>query len=199
MSGTAKKNKVTYGLEKCHYAKGTLNEETGEITYEEPVKLPGAVEMTVEPTGDQITFKADNIDYYKAPNNQGYEGTLNLALIPDKFLQEILGEVENVEAGMISEYSNAKTSPFALLFEFSGDQTETRHALYYCSATRPTVASSTKDSGEPNTQELAFSSSPRPADKLVKSRTNGDVTTTQYNAWFEAVQEPPVETETEGA
>jgi phage major tail protein, phi13 family len=183
----AQKNKVEFGLENVHFAKATTDLASGITTYEEPVKWPGAVELSLEASGDLIKFKADNIDYYVSGNNQGYEGKLTTALIPEEFATTILGEI--VEDGVQTEYSNAETSPFALMFQFEGDKKATRHVLYNCSASRPSVGSSTIDKGDPNTTELSFSASPRPSDKAVKTKTRPDTDATVYDAWFTKVYE----------
>lgn len=192
MPDTTQKNKVEFGLENVHYAKATLDLTTGEMTYDTPVKWPGAVELSLEPSGDLIKFKADNIDYYVSGNNQGYDGTLTTALVPDTFAVDILGEV--VESGVQSEYSNKESGQFALMFQFEGDKHAVRHVLYNCTATRPTVGSTTKDSGDPNTTQLTFSATPRPADKLVKRKTRPDTDSAVYDAWFNQVYEVSSET-----
>ena len=71
---TGKENKVEFGLRNCYYAVITMD-ESGRITYGAPKKLPGAVSITFDKSGDLIRFKADDIDYYTNANNQGYEGT----------------------------------------------------------------------------------------------------------------------------
>lgn len=181
------KNKVEFGLENVYFAKGTLDLTTGEMTYSTPIKWPGATEISLEPAGDLIKFSADNIDYYISGNNKGYDGTLTTAKVPEEFAVEILGEV--VENGVQSEYSNVETSPFAMMFQFEGDKHSTRHVLYNCTATRPTVGSTTKDSGDPNTTALTFSATPRPSDKLVKRKTRADTDSTVYDEWFTKVYE----------
>lgn len=195
MPEQAQKNKVEFGLENVYYAKATQDLETGETTYDTPKKWPGAVEISLEASGDLVKFKADNIDYYVSSNNQGYDGTLTSAKLPDEFATDILGEV--VENGVQTEYSNIESSPFALMFQFEGDKHATRHVLYNCSATRPTVGSTTKDSGDPNTTELTFSASPRPSDKAVKTKTRPDSDSAVYDAWFTKVYEKPTTTTTQ--
>ncbi len=100
-----KKNKVEFGLRNCYYAVITEG-ESGKITYGAPKKLPGAVSITFDKSGDLIRFKADDIDYYTNANNQGYEGTLTLARVPEDFRTEVLKE-EKTEKGVILE--NSKT------------------------------------------------------------------------------------------
>lgn len=183
----AKENKVEFGLRNCYYAVVTVN-ESGKITYGAPKKLPGAVSITFDKSGDLIRFKADDIDYYTNANNQGYEGTLTLARVPEDFRTEVLKE-KKTEKGVLIENSDAQTANIALMFEFQGDVKATRHLLYYCSVNRPSVGSTTKDSGDPNTTELAMVSSPRPSDNLVKASTSAGVDEETYNSWYTKVYE----------
>lgn len=179
-------NKVVFGLQNVHYS--TFTEVDGVITYATPKPLPGGVEISLEPQGDMVKFYADNIVYYQAPNNQGYEGTLTIANPTEEFARDCLGEELDETDGVLTEKSDSKPSPFALLFEFDGDVKATRHVLYNCVASRPTLASSTKtDSTEPNTNELNFSAGPRSTDKAVKTKTAAGVTDAVYNNWYKNV------------
>lgn len=183
----AKENKVEFGLRNCYYAVVTVD-ESGKITYGAPKKLPGAVSITFDKSGDLIRFKADDIDYYTNANNQGYEGTMTLARVPEDFRTEVLKE-KKTEKGVLIENSDAQTANIALMFEFQGDVKATRHLLYYCSVNRPSVGSTTKDSGDPNTTELAMAASPRPSDNLVKASTSAGVDEETYNSWYTKVYE----------
>lgn len=185
--GTTAENKVEFGLRNAYYAPITESED-GSISYATPVRIPGAVSLTIDPSGDLIRFKADDVDYYTNPNNQGYEGTLNLARVTDKFREDILGEALTT-GGVLVENADAQTKRFALLFEFQGDKKAIRHVLYYCSANRPTEASKTKDGGDPNTTDLSIVASPRPDNSIVKAKTTPGVTDAIYNAWYTKVYE----------
>lgn len=185
--GTTAENKVEFGLRNTYYAPITEG-EGGSISYGTPVRIPGAVSLTIDPSGDLIRFKADDIDYYTNPNNQGYEGNLNLARVTDKFREDILGETLT-KGGVLVENADAQTKRFALLFEFQGDKKAIRHVLYYCSANRPTEASQTKDGGDPNTTDLSIVASPRPDNSIVKAKTTPGVTDAIYNAWYTKVYE----------
>lgn len=185
--GTTAENKVEFGLRNAYYAPITESED-GNISYGTPVRIPGAVSLTIDPSGDLIRFKADDVDYYTNPNNQGYEGNLNLARVTDKFREDILGETLT-KGGVLVENADAQTKRFALLFEFQGDKKAIRHVLYYCSANRPTEASQTKDGGDPNTTDLSIVASPRPDNSIVKAKTTPGVTDAIYNAWYTGVYE----------
>ncbi|MBJ8044188.1 major tail protein [Bacillus toyonensis] len=183
-------NKVTFGLKNVHYV--PLDIKDFLVTFGTPIPLPGGVELTFEPRGDLIEFYADDMLYYAASNNQGYDGTLSIATIPEKFAIDALGEELDETDGVLNELADAKGKPFALLFEFDGDVNATRHVMYNCSASRPTLASKTKtSSAEPNTNELKFVSSPivlvpggRP---MVKTKTTAKTTQAIYNDWYKKV------------
>lgn len=182
-------NKITFGLKNAHYAKITVDED-GTIAYATPKPLPGSTEISLEPRGDMTEFYADDILYYSASNNQGYDGTLTIANITDDFAIDILGEEKDETDLVITEKSDAKSSAFALMFEFDGDVKATRHVLYYCTASRPKVESSTKeDSADPNTTELTFVASARPGDYAVKTKTTATTPEAIYNNWYKKVYE----------
>ncbi|OLN21906.1 hypothetical protein BTO30_12470 [Domibacillus antri] len=181
-------NKVTFGLENVHYAPYTEN--TGVITYDTPIALPGGIELSLEPRGDMVEFYADNMLFYSASNNQGYDGTLSLANIPAQFAIDALGEEKDEVNGVLNEIATAKGKPFALMFEFDGDAKATRHVLYNCTANRPTVASTTKtNTAEPNANELTFVSSPISIDgkMMVKTKTTSTTPLAVYDAWYTSV------------
>lgn len=192
MPNTPKEQKVNYGLKNAYFA--TITEaEDGAFTYGTPIRLPGSVELTLEPRGDMIEFYADDMLYFSAPNNQGYDGTFTLANIPTAFATECLGEVIDETDQVVTEVQGAKPKGFALLFEFDNDIKATRHVLYNCKASRPTVSSSTStDSVEPGTSELSFVASARPSDRQVKTKTTQSTPAAIYDAWYEKVYEKTV-------
>ena len=85
------KNKVKFNIRNVHYAKLTVS-ETGEVTFAKPVPMPGAVSLSLDPNGEPSVFYADGYAYYTISNNQGYEGDLELALVPESFRTDILKE-----------------------------------------------------------------------------------------------------------
>ncbi len=189
-------NKVEFGLRNAHYAVVTLDEATNKLSFGTPVRIPGSVNLTLNASGDLVRFKADDIDYYTNANNQGYEGTLTMARVTDKFRQDILGE-ELTEGGVLVENADAQTKNFALMFEFQGDKKAIRHVVYYCSANRPSEASKTKDGADPNTTELSIIAGPRPDNNIVKAKTTVGVKDEIYNGWYTQVYEK--DSEVEGA
>lgn len=125
--------------------------------------------------------------------NNGYSGDLEIALIPDWFREEILGEIRDANGVLIETANNVSPVYFAMLFEFDGDQHAIRHVLYNCTvSTRPTLESSIKeDTIEPGTETLSISADPR-EDGLVKAKTGDDTDDTTYQNWYQAVYLPTV-------
>lgn len=183
-------NKIKYGIKNVYYAKAT-DDGTGTLTYTTPVAMPGAVSISLDISGDTSTFYADNIAYWTAAANNGYQGDLEMALIPDAFRQNILGETLDTK-GFYVERSTDTQSEFALLFQFEGDDKATKHCLYRCVASRPQVAGSTKEESiEPQTETLTITAMPRINDSVVKARAPYTASTTSsYATWFTAVVEP---------
>jgi len=182
------KNKVKYGICNVHYAKLTLD-ENNVASWDTPVALPGAVSISLDANGETEYFYADNIAYYTINNNQGYDGDLEIALIPDAFREDILGETADSN-GVLIENKDAQASNFALLFEFDGDVHKIRQVMYNCSVSRPTIESeTTEESKEPKTDKLTIKSRPLPSG-IVKAKTGDEVSEEIYNAWYDKVYEP---------
>ena len=186
-------NKVKYNLKNAHYAvlKG---EEDGKFTYETPVKIPGAVSISMAAQGNIKKFHADGIVYYQTASNNGYEGDLEMALVPESFRVDVLGETLDNNKVLI-ESTDAKAKTFALLFEFDGDSKGIRHVMYCCTATRPSVESKTKEEEvDPVTEKLTISAAPR-SDGKIKAKTGDEVDEATYNGWYQTVYETKTVTE----
>lgn len=182
-------NKVKYGLKNAHYALLTIGED-GTVTYGKPIPIPGSVNLTMDAQGDTSTFYADNMAYFVTAANDGYSGTFEVALIPDQFRQDVLHETLDEAAQVLVENINNQTSPFALLFEFDGDKKATRHVLYNCTCTRPSVSGgTTTNTKEPSTETMNLTASPLPNGN-TKARTTVDTPAAQYAGWYDAVWQP---------
>jgi phi13 family phage major tail protein len=156
-------NKVKFGLRNAHYAVKT---ETG---YSLPAAFPGQVSLSLSPKGDKAEFYADDVLYFTQEANQGYEGEMTIADVPDSFLKDCLGYTQD-ENGAIFENTDAVQTPFALMFEVQGDDQPRRFVFYQCTAARPSFEFGTKQASiEPNTDTLSFIASPRDSDGLVKA------------------------------
>ena len=142
--------------------------------------------------GDVTKFRADNIDYWVGQSNNGYSGSLESALVPDSFKKDVLGYFED-SAGMLVEDAGASTTPFALLFQFEGDDKATRHVLYNCTASRPAVNGQTTDAAiEPQTESVDLTASSIYVSALSKNVVKASAleSSTNYSNWFTTVQLP---------
>lgn len=182
-------NKIKYGIKNVYYAVATIA-ANGSATYDTPVALPGAVSLSLDAQGETSPFYADNIVYYTSVANNGYEGDLEIAKIPDSFLTDVLGYVED-KNDVLFEDADAPVVHFALLFQFEGDKHAKRHVLYNCTATRPSVAGSTKEESiEPQTETISITATSVYNPGYDKNVIKASVTpseTAQYNGWLTSV------------
>ena len=135
-----------------------------------------------------MEFYADNKVYYNEDVNNGYDGDLEIAIVPDSFRKDVLGETLDAN-NVLVEKGSQTGAKFALLFEFMGDQSAKRHVLYYCTATRPKIEGSTKTASKDiKTDSFSFKARPMPGtDTEVKASTTPTTDAAAYNAWYTTV------------
>ncbi len=183
-----KKNKVKFNLRNAHYAMLSVAED-GKVSYGKPVPMPGSVSISLDANGEPENFYADGTAYYVINNNMGYDGDLELAMIPESFRTDALGERLDGK-GVLVENAEVELSPFALLFEFDGDQRHIRHVLYNCSASRPGIEGKTnEESREVQTETLTIKATPLPGG-MVKAKTGDATDAAAYEGWYAAVYLP---------
>lgn len=189
-----KNNKVKYNLKNAHYVLITIAED-GTFSFATPVAMPGSVSISLDANGEPENFYADGIAYYVINNNMGYEGDLELAMIPESFRTDMLKE-ELDSKGVLIENSEVELASFALLFEFDGDQKHIRHIMYNCSASRPGIEGKTnEDSKEVQTETLTIKATPL-SNGMVKAKTGDTTDATVYGNWYKAVYIPAAATYT---
>ena len=193
-----KKNKVKYNLKNTHYAMLSIG-ENGAVSYGTPTAMPGSVSISLDANGEPENFYADGEAYYVINNNMGYNGDLELAMIPESFRTDALKEQLD-DKGVLIENAQVELAAFALLFEFDGDQRHIRHVLYNCSASRPGIEGKTnEESREVQTEKLTIKAAPL-ANGMVKAKTGDTTDATVYNDWYKAVYMPAAaENDAEGA
>ena len=183
-------NKVKYGLSNCYAAVATVDATTGEYTYGTPFRIPGAVNLSLSPSGDSNDFYADNLIYFNSTANQGYSGDLEIAMIPDEVRLQLLGEHQD-QNGAFVETADDKQAVFAFGFQVEGDKKNRKFWYYNCTLTRPTAESATTEATiTPQTDTLTLNAMPRLSDRAV--RIFMEETTenkTAYDAFFNSVYE----------
>ena len=180
-------NKVKFGLEQVHIA---FKNADG---YETPQAIPGAVNLAMNPEGGETAFYADNRKYYSRFTNNGYSGTLEMALVPQDILAEMLGwEID--DKGILVEVADGQPKAFALLGQVLGDERNRRFVYYNCLASRPADnAATTTDTATPTTETLNITILPidHNRKKIVKSVIERDVTNADiFDDWFDEVKLP---------
>ena len=182
-------NKVKFGLSNVHIAPITAASTSG-FTYDTPFALPGAVNLTLDPEGESADFFGDNIKYFSEYANQGYSGSLEIAMITDEFRTKILGESTDSNGAMF-ESTNDTIKDFALGFQIDGDKANRKFWFYNVSAARPSTSSSTiETSKEPTTDTLNITANARISDNKVRTfMEKSDDNTTAYNSFFSSVYE----------
>lgn len=187
MAETSDKNKVHYDLQNVYVAEVTVDESDA-VTFGTPERLRGAISMDLSAQGDTVTQRADGINYYVNNSNNGYQGDLTLAMVPDWFKEKYLGMTLSTKDKVLVENATTdKPKAFALLYEFQGDANARRHVMYNCLAARPSAHGENKDSKvEADTEALTLTASPLP-DGSVKASTTAETPTSVYDNWTKAV------------
>ena len=181
-------NKVKFNLWNVYYAP-LLTNTTSKIEYGTPIAIPGAVSLSLDPTGENTPFYADGIEYYTISNNMGYSGDLEIALIPESFRVDILKESPDSNKVLI-ENKDINVGKFALLFRFDGDIRAINHVMYNCSVSRPKIGSKTnEESKEVQTETLTISAKPL-VKGYVKAKTGDSTPQTVYDNGFKSVYLP---------
>lgn len=183
-------NKVKFGLKNVHYAMMTETTSQGVTTYSygTPKPWPGAVNLALDAQGGLSPFYADDRKYFTTYSMAGYEGDFECALIPDSAKVDIFGDSLDSN-GVLIENSAAQPNPFALLFEFDGDERAARHVLYNCTMTRPSLGSATKEEeAEVQTETATISAMPR-VDNSIHASSTATTNAAAYSGWYSAVYE----------
>jgi len=180
-------NIIEYGLCNVHYATVLNDDIQGNITYGTPKRLTNAKSLSLKLETSENTIYADNTIVFKADTKNGYKGEISLLSIPDEFRKDILGE-KLINTGALIETSELTNNAFALMFQFEGDKTKTRHILYKCFASLPELASkSTEDKTEANEFKLELTVVPL-LDKTIKLKMREGLV--GYDTFFDSVMLP---------
>lgn len=182
-------DKVKFGIKNVH-----IFPQLTDTTFDDPIAVPGAVSLSLDAQGDISKFYADNIVYYQTSANNGYEGDLEVALIPDEIFEKIFNyELDDTDK-VYTENASKSVVPFAMTFEEDGDAAGTKFVLYNCTATRPSRTLNTiEESKEPVTQTLTVSAAPM-KDGNVLAMSSADTPTATLAAWHTGVYGYPTPT-----
>ena len=181
--------KVLFGLRNVYYSIITEGDNNS-ITYGTPVALPGAVNLSLSPEGDENVFYADDSRYYVVSTNSGYSGDLEIAMITDAFAENVLGNELDSNKLMV-ESKDGKHKSIALMFEVQSDESARRYVFYNVSIGRvSTNAATTEESTTVQTATLNITAAAAKDTGYVRAYTTDLTPDATYNAWFSSVQVP---------
>lgn len=183
-------NIIRYGLKNVHIAEIVSTDTKGTPTYGTPIPVNGAVTLDLKAQSTTNKFYADNTVYYTLTTNNGYEGTIEFALLPQEVRNIIFSE-ETDTNGVVSDGGQAQGKEVALLFQFEGDVQGTRLCMYRCKFSLPDISAETiEENATPQTETYTFTATARKdTGKTVARVENTDTTKTVYDDWFNSVYE----------
>lgn len=172
-------NLVEFGLKNVYFAP-----RDGE-SFEKPIRMYGAASIQLSPVDstEEEEFYNGEISYITI--NKGYQGQLNLAVVPEAFSLKCLRNELNTQEVLL-EIAGFNPRSFALLFEFDGDKHKTRHVLFHCIASRPEISSETNGEKKSiNISTLQLRVLPFGDNRVVKAKVKEGAST--YQSWFDDV------------
>lgn len=184
------KNKVNWGLAASAWGKITVD-ANGNDVYGPPIKFIGNRQVNFDPTGDDVKVFADGTIILVGRNNTGYTGSIELTSMDDEFAKWVLSE--SVDSKNVQyEIKEPTVNRFYLIWEWVQDAKNTRHIMYNCTASRPSMNATTAGDNDTKTAQyrtLNITAIPR-ADGIVKASTRHDIDSTVYNNWFSSAYIP---------
>lgn len=140
-------NKIRFGVSNARYALKTAE------GYGEWKRIPGAVQIQLEPQEDQTDFYADNIVYFTTVGSASDQVTIELADLPDQAKIDLLGYKKIGDN--LALPVNYQPNEFALGFQVEGNETALRINVFGGKLRRSSETHSTKnDTTEPETMSF---------------------------------------------
>lgn len=148
----ADNNKVEFGLKNVHVGTYTVDPTTGQVTLGTPYKLPGAVNLALDPETEEVKTYADDVIYYADYSDNGFSGSLEMMRFPDEYKLKFCGFIE-LDDGGIAQSKYATRPNLYIAFEGDGDKEKRRGILYNVAASVPSREHKTREgSKEPVTE-----------------------------------------------
>lgn len=147
------KNRVSFGLSNVIVGTYTVGAD-GAVTMGDPMSIPGAVTLSLEPEGDGNNFYADNTKYWSGYSDNGFSGSLEMARFPDEFRTTFLGAKKLDDGGIADIKSSTKPAVY-IAYQGEGDKLSRRAILYNVTLSGIKKESkTTEDSTEPETESI---------------------------------------------
>lgn len=167
-------SKVRFNIHDLKYMTISAYTPSGATTSGTWVAVPGAVSIDLSPVGEQTNFYADGYSYYTTIANDGYDGDLVMAKIPDGMYKDVWGATVSATSKLLTEDSDTEPTHVVLSFVIDGDDASETFFLYDVTLARPTVATETNaGSKQPQTQSVSLQARPLPSgETLARSTTD---------------------------
>ena len=123
----ATSNKVTFGLSNVHIGEYKVD-SSGSATLGTPMALPGAVSLSLDPETLEIEFYADNVKYYAQNGDNGFTGSLEVAMFTKEIKLALMGYAETADGGIVNVKGATKPAVY-IAFEAKGDAQNSRGLL----------------------------------------------------------------------
>lgn len=183
-------SKVRFNIHDVKYMTISAYTASGATTSGTWVAVPGAVSIDLSPVGEQTNFYADGYAYYTTVANDGYDGDLVMAKIPDEMYSDIWGATVSSTSKLLTEDSDAEPVHVMLSFVIDGDDNSETFFLYDVLLSRPTVATETNaGSKQPQTQSVSLQARPLPSGETL-ARSTALTTDAMLSAIFTAATAP---------
>lgn len=179
-------SKVQFGLRNVHIAPITEDAQ-GNITYGTPFALPGAVSLDLSPSGSESVFYADDMRYYVIGARAGYSGSMTIAMVTDKFAEDILKYVKDSN-NLLVESGSLNPIPFAMMFEVQTDTKNRKYVFYNVTVTSADLSAATiEETTEVQTATLEISVTSAKDTGYVRAYTTEETPDAVKDAWYTAV------------
>jgi phi13 family phage major tail protein len=178
------------GLSDLHYAILTTDDATaGTIAYEAPVRIPGAIEVTINPNTSTETLFADNGPMETATSMGEIEVEVNVADLPLEVQATLFGHTTDAEGVLVRK---AADSPPFIALGFKSLKSDGKYRYVWLTKGKfalPELNSKTKEDGvEFQTPTVSASFVKREADDVwMATADEGTETFTGAATWFTKV------------
>ena len=147
--------KTKFNIKKLQFVPITAVDDKGTPTYGDAIKCPGAVSITLDPSGATNVY-ADGIVYAIVSSASGYTGELEVIQLNKDILTKIFGYLEDEKKNLVEVVTAVKE--FGLQFACdSEDGNEVYFTIYRASAAKPSInLQTTEDTPTVNNESLSL-------------------------------------------
>lgn len=182
--------KVLYNIKNVQFSKITATSDSGLPTYDSPIKVPGAVSLTLDNESTSETIYADGIAYYTSSGASSYSGTFENVHFTKEVLKAIFNYVEDTSGNLVEV--DGGSNEFGMQFAVDSDEGDVYFTLFRCSATKPNANFQTKEaSATINNESVDITISPITlSDDKNVVKAYADKSATNYSTYMTKITVP---------